>query len=141
MKKIMESEQYRRPTTFIEKPAADSSRFGINIFSMMQTTLMPINEPNFDSNYVLDIGDVLQLQLVGSKSLIIDLTIKRDGSISVPEIGKIIIAGLSLEDAIDLVRKKIEISYIGVDTFLTLSKVRDIQIVVSGNVFNPGPIQ
>ena len=72
MKNVMESEQYRRPTTFIEKPAADSSRFGINIFSMMQTTLMPINEPNFDSNYVLDIGDVLQLQLVGQKSLIID---------------------------------------------------------------------
>ena len=139
MKNVMESEQYRRPTTFIEKPAADSSRFGINIFSMMQTTLMPINEPNFDSNYVLDIGDVLQLQLVGQKSLIIDLTIKRDGSISVPEIGKIIIAGLSLGEAIDLVRKKIEISYIGVDTFLTLSKVRDIQIVVSGNAFNPGP--
>mgnify|MGYP001294182749 FL=1 len=139
MKKVMESEQYRRPTTFIDKPETDSMRFGINIFSMMQTTLMPINEPNFDSNYVLDIGDVLQLQLVGQKSLIIDLTIKRDGSISVPEIGKIIIAGLSLSEAIDLVRKKIEISFIGVDTFLTLSKVRDIQIVVSGNAFNPGP--
>tara|TARA_X000000950_G_scaffold288221_1_gene403957 strand:+ start:1897 stop:3609 length:1713 start_codon:yes stop_codon:yes gene_type:complete len=139
MKKVMESEQYRRPTTFIDKPETDSMRFGINIFSMMQTTLMPINEPNFDSNYVLDIGDVLQLQLVGQKSLIIDLTIKRDGSISVPEIGKIFIAGLSLSEAIDLVRNKIEISYIGVDTFLTLSKVRDIQIVVSGNAFNPGP--
>ncbi len=139
MKEVMEGEQYRRPTTFIEKPSVDSERFGINIFSMMQTTLMPINEPNFDSNYVLDKGDTLQLQLVGQKSLIIDLTIKRDGSISIPEIGKMIIAGLSLEEAGDLVRKKIETTYIGVDSFLTLSKVRDIQIVVSGNAFNPGP--
>ncbi len=139
MKEVMETEQYRRPTTFIEKPEVDSARFGINIFSMMQTTLMPINEPNFDSNYILDIGDVIQLQLVGQKSLIVDLTIKRDGSISIPEIGKIIIAGLSLDEASDLIRNKIEISYIGVDSFLTLSKVRDIQIVVSGNAFNPGP--
>ncbi len=139
MKEAMEKEQYRRPTTFIEKPDIDSTRFGIKIFSMMQTTLMPINEPNFDSNYILDAGDIVQLQLVGQKSLIVDLTIKRDGSISVPEIGKIIIAGLSLNEASDLVKKKIEIAYIGVDSFLTLSKVRDIQIVVSGNAFNPGP--
>ena len=76
---------------------------------------------------------------MGQKSLIKELIIERDGSINVPEIGKIIIAGLSLNEASELVRKKIEISYIGVDSFLTLSKVRDIQIVVSGNAFNPGP--
>ena len=65
MKEDLEKEQYRRPATFIEKPDVDSKRFGVNIFSMMQTTLMPINEPNFDSDYVLDFGDTLQLQLVG----------------------------------------------------------------------------
>ena len=36
----------------------------------MQSTLMPINEPNYDSSYVLDFGDELELQLVGEKSSI-----------------------------------------------------------------------
>ena len=135
----LNEEQYRRPSTFIEKPEISSDRFGIRIFSMMQTTLMPINEPNFDADYVLDFGDTLQLQLIGTKSSIVSLLVGRDGSISVPDIGKIVVSGLSLEDASNLIKERIESLYIGVSAFVTLSKVRDIQIIVAGNVFNPGP--
>jgi len=135
----LNEEQYRRPSTFIEKPQISSDRFGIRIFSMMQTTLMPINEPNFDADYVLDFGDTLQLQLIGTKSSIVSLLVGRDGSISVPDIGKIVVSGLSLEDASNLIKERIESLYIGVSAFVTLSKVRDIQIIVAGNVFNPGP--
>ena len=135
----LNEEQYRRPSTFIEKPEISSDRFGIRIFSMMQTTLMPINEPNFDTDYVLDFGDTLQLQLIGTKSSIVNLLVGRDGSISVPDIGKIVVSGLSLEDASNLIKERIESLYIGVSAFVTLSKVRDIQIIVAGNVFNPGP--
>ena len=100
----LNEEQYRRPSTFIEKPEISSDRFGIRIFSMMQTTLMPINEPNFDTDYVLDFGDTLQLQLIGTKSSIVNLLVGRDGSISVPDIGKIVVSGLSLEDASNLIK-------------------------------------
>ena len=70
--KELEDEQYRRPSTFVQKPTNDegellSNRFGVNIFDMMQTTLMPLNEPNFDSSYVLDFGDVLEVQTLGQK--------------------------------------------------------------------------
>ena len=60
--------QYRRPSTFIEKPDISSNRFGMKVFSMMQSTLMPINEPNYDSSYVLDFGDEVEIQLVGQRS-------------------------------------------------------------------------
>ena len=135
----LNEQQYRRPSTFIEKPQTSSNRFGIRIFSMMQTTLMPINEPNFDTDYILDFGDTLQLQLIGTKSSIVNLLVARDGSISVPDVGKIVVSGLSLEDASKLIIARIESLYIGVSAFVTLSKVRDIQIIVAGNVFNPGP--
>ena len=103
-KKELEDEQYRRPSTFIQKPVDEngeliSNRFGINIFDMMQTTLMPLNEPNFDSSYVLDFGDVLEVQTLGQRGFVTQVEIKRDGSVSIPEIGKLYIAGLSLEDA------------------------------------------
>ena len=45
--------QFRRPSTFIQKPADESERFGLNFFSMMQSTMMPLNEPNFDTNFPL----------------------------------------------------------------------------------------
>tara|TARA_B100000989_G_scaffold292714_1_gene269065 strand:+ start:114 stop:551 length:438 start_codon:yes stop_codon:yes gene_type:complete len=86
----IKKEQYRRPSTLIEKPEVESDRFGVNIFSMMQSTLMPINEPNFDADYILDFGDMIQLQLVGSKSSITNIPVERDGSINIPEIVKLL---------------------------------------------------
>ena len=43
---------------------------------MMQSSFMPINEPNFDSTYVLDFGDILEIQLIGQKSSIEQLLLK-----------------------------------------------------------------
>ena len=100
---------------------------------------MPINEPNFDADYILDFGDVIRLQLVGSKSLDTNISVERDGSINIPDIGKVVISGMSIDNATNLILKKIETAYIGVKAFVTLSEVRDIQIIVAGNVFNPGP--
>lgn len=138
-KESLESTQYRRPSTFIQKPDASSARFGNEYFSMMQSTLMPINEPNLDPNYILGFGDVLQLQLVGQKNEIIEVSLLRDGSITLPNIGKVFLSGLSLQEATKIIKTKFEISFIGVDVFVTLLNIRDIQILVSGNAFNPGP--
>ena len=63
---------YRRQSTMVDKIDSDigiAKRFGDNIFDMMQSTFMPINEPNFDSSYVLDFGDTLEIQLIGQKNL------------------------------------------------------------------------
>ena len=130
--------QYKRPSTFIKKPEV-SDRFGSKVFSMMQTTLMPINEANFDGSYILDYGDILELQLIGQKSSSSELPIKRDGSVNIKDIGKIFLAGLSLDDAINLIKNKVNSTYLGVEAFITLINVRDIQIILAGNVYNPGP--
>ncbi len=114
-------------------------RFGYELFSTMQTSLMPVNEPNLDGNYILDFGDVLELQLIGQKSSSFTLRINRDGSVSIPDIGKIFLSGMSLSQANELVVETIENSFIGVKAFLTLVSIRDIQVIVAGNVFNPGP--
>ena len=138
-RETQEAAQYRRPSTFIEKPEPTSNRFGATIFSMMQSTLMPLNEPNFDGSYTLDFGDELELQLVGQKSIIQKMRIKRDGSVNIEDIGKLFITGLSLNEAVELIKNKIKQSFIGVDAFVTLTNVRDIQIIMAGNVYNPGP--
>jgi protein involved in polysaccharide export with SLBB domain len=138
---------YRRESTMIDKPLLseeelkerkERNRFGDNIFDMMQSSFMPINEPNFDSSYILDFGDTLEVQFIGQKSSIENLSIKRDGSINIPEIGKIFVSGLPLNNASELIKSKIDIAYIGVEAFVTLINVRDIQVLVTGNAYNPG---
>ena len=138
-KQESEDAQYRRASTFIDKTDLEDGRFGYQVFSRMQTTFMPLNEPNFDGSYILDFGDVLQIQFTGQESDIFQIDIKRDGSISIPDIGKIFISGLSLEEASKLIKDEINKSFIGVNTFVTLISVRDIQIIIAGNVFSPGP--
>ncbi len=112
--------------------------FGLDFFNTFQTTFMPINEPNPDSGYVLDVGDILNIQLVGQINETEDYIINNDGSISLPDVGKIIIAGLSLNDASQFIKSKINAALIGTEAFISLSEIRDVNVMVSGNAKNPG---
>ena len=137
-KEIEDTPVYRRPSSMIKKPPSESNRFGAQIFDMMQTSFMPINEPNFDSSYILDFGDSLEIQLIGQKNSTEKLSIKRDGSINIPEIGKISVAGLSLDVASSLIKSKISNAYIGIEAFVSLVNIRDIQVLITGYAYNPG---
>lgn len=112
--------------------------FGSDFFSTFQTTFMPINEPNPDSSYTLDTGDVLNIQLVGQQNSIESFSIGGDGSISIPEIGKLNVAGLSLVDASNLIKSKVTSTLIGSEAYVSLEQVRDVNILVTGNAKNPG---
>ena len=116
----------------------ESKLYGADFFNTFQTTYMPINEPNPDSGYSLDIGDILEIQLVGQSDYIKDFPVKRDGSINLPDIGKINIAGLSISQASKLIKSKINSAFIGTEAFISLSEIRDVNILVSGNAQNPG---
>ena len=116
----------------------DLKVYGSNFFNTFQTSFMPINEPNPDSGYMLDVGDVLQVQLVGSNADTEDLSINSDGSISLSDIGKIFIAGLSLNDASQLIKSKVNAALIGNEAFINLTEIRDVNILVTGNAENPG---
>ena len=112
--------------------------YGLDFFNTFQTTFMPINEPNPDSGYVLDIGDILNIQLVGQINETEDFLINNDGSISLQDVGKIIIAGLSLNEASQFIKSKINAALIGTEAFISLSEIRDVNVMVSGNAKNPG---
>ena len=112
--------------------------FGADFFSSFQTSFMPINEPNLDPSYILDVGDVLKIQLIGQQNLIDIYAISRDGTINLPEIGKLNLAGLSLNKASELILSQVNKVYIGTSSYVNLDQIRDINILVSGNAKNPG---
>lgn len=112
--------------------------FGKDFFSTFQTSFMPINEPNPDSSYTLDVGDILTIQLIGQKDSIEDFVISGDGSINIPDIGKITLAGLSLDNASQLIKSRVSSSFIGIDSFISIAQIRDVNVLVAGNAENPG---
>ena len=116
----------------------DLKLYGLDFFNTFQTSFMPINEPNPDSGYMLDVGDVLQVQLVGADDYVEEFLINPDGSLNLPDIGKIIVAGLSLNDASQLIKSMVDSTFIGAEAFITLQEIRDVNILVTGNAENPG---
>ena len=129
---------FKAPSTALSKETLDSDKFGVQFFRTLQTTFMPINEPTFDPSYILGVGDELVIQYTGQKNDILQFTINRDGTINLPEIGKVAIAGLSLARVDELIKAKIKKAFIGVDVFTTLASIRDMQILVVGEAAYPG---
>jgi protein involved in polysaccharide export with SLBB domain len=125
----------------IEADKKPQKRYGSTIFNLMQSSFMPINEPNFDGSYILDFGDVLEIQVLGQRSDLSrakEVQINRDGSVNIPDIGKVFVSGLSLDSASKLIKNKIDSIFIGTESFISLVNIRDIQVLISGNATNPG---
>ena len=145
-KENLDKPVYRRASTFIDKGNDIDEGGGINtrllfgsdFFDVMQTSFMPINEPNLDSSYILDFGDVLEIQLIGQKDIIESFSINRDGSINLLDIGKLNLSGLSLNDASNLIKAKVNTAYIGTEAYISLKNIRDINVLIVGNAYNPG---
>ena len=116
----------------------DLKLFGSDFFQTFQTSFMPINEPNPDSSYTLDNGDVLNIQLIGQIDFIDMFPVNRDGTINIPDVGKINVAWLTLSDAASLIKSNVNSVFIGTDAYVTLDQIRDVNILVSGNAKNPG---
>ena len=116
----------------------DLELFGSNFFNTFQTSFMPINEPNPDSSYSLDIGDIINIQLIGQKTYVEDFPINGDGSINLPDIGQIFLAGLNLDEVSNLIKSKVNQAFIGTEAFVSLSRIRDVNILVTGNAKSPG---
>jgi polysaccharide biosynthesis/export protein len=133
-KKLEKLDEYEQN----ESESFELTLFGKNFFSTYQSTFMPVNEPYLDSSYVLDYGDILEIQIIGQNNSIEEYKIKRDGSILFNNIGKINLAGLSLSDASKLIKEKVNNAFFGSEAFVSLINVRDIRVLVSGNAFNPG---
>ena len=143
--KDLEEKVYRsidNPSDIKKRDSIDEDEiddiYGSAFFSSIQTSFMPINSPNLDDTYVLDFGDVLSIQQIGQNDSMDTFPIYRDGSINIPDIGKLFLAGLSLEEASSMIKAKFKQAYVGVEAFISLKNIRDVSILVSGDAFNPG---
>ncbi len=113
-------------------------RFGESFFRTIQSSFMPVNAPNLGGDYIIDVGDTFELMLTGKLSKQESMIVQRDGSISIPSMGKVFVAGKPLNEVEELVTSFVSTSSFGTNSFLTLSKIRDVQVLILGGVERPG---
>ena len=99
---------------------------------------MPINIPNFNDNYVIGVGDKFKIELTGQRPASLELEVMRDGALLLTGYGQVFVSGLNFGEANNKIISFLNSKEIGSEVFITLESLRDIQVLLIGNVFAPG---
>lgn len=97
-----------------------------------------LSHPVNAQEYVLGPGDVLHLALWGDLEAGYTIPVLPEGTISIPTIGVIEIAGRSLAEARDRLKTAVASSYRNVTFTLDLVQLRRFRVYVTGQVAKPG---
>jgi len=114
-------------------------RFGIEVFEngIRDPQLIPMDLPA-GPDYVVGPGDGLAIDLWGGVSQRFYRTVDREGRVSLPEVGPVLVSGKSLADVQDYVQKMLRTQYREISADVTLARLRTIRVYEVGEVQRPG---
>lgn len=112
--------------------------FGYDLFAGSPSTFAPLDYAPVPASYLLGPGDSLRIQLLGKQSEQYELTVNRDGDIDFPELGPMLVSGLTFDEAKSAIGEQISQRMIGVQVHVTMGKVRPLQVLVMGEAYKPG---
>jgi protein involved in polysaccharide export with SLBB domain len=113
-------------------------QFGYKLFAQRGPLLLPTfdNEP-VGPDYLVGPGDELNVLVWGRINRTIKLLVQRNGTVLVPQIGPIPVAGLNFAQVQKLIESQID-QIEGVQSDVTMGRIRTIQVFVIGQVAEPG---
>ena len=117
---------------------AERCIFGYELFNKTPTTFALSTDTPVPADYILGPGDEIKIEYFGNESLSRAIYINRSGFIKLPLLGPVNLAGLTLLDARNTVKKAISNSLIGTEVILTLGNLRSINVYLLGEAFKPG---
>jgi len=92
-----------------------------------------------ESDYVLVVGDVVQLNVFREPDLTTQATIARDGTVQLPLIREVKLAGLTIRDARELLRGLYDQQFlVDPQVFLNVVKYAERKFTIMGQVARPG---
>lgn len=127
-------------------PFRSGGIFGKALFGKTSGIFEPTSVGPIDQSYRLGPGDMVQVILTGGVELAYNMEVRKDGSLMVPQVGQVQVAGLTLESARSVFRGRAAQSFAGINTGriqvdMTVTKVRTNQVFVIGEVESPGAYQ
>jgi len=123
--------------------------FGLDVFRRRGREFQPSIGGPVDPNYVLGPGDVMVLILTGEVEMVHNLTVTREGFVLIPQVGQLYVANQTLGQVEEQLYSRLGRVYSGVKKGpnartrfqLSISKLRTIQVYVTGEVQRPGAFQ
>jgi protein involved in polysaccharide export with SLBB domain len=114
-------------------------RFGVSILNdeNRESNVVPMDVP-VGPEYVVGPGDGLAIDLWGGISQRMVRVVDREGRISLPEVGPMLVSGKTLGDVQATVQQTLRMEYRDISADVSLSKLRTVRVYVVGEVSEPG---
>ena len=114
-------------------------RFGMEVFQngTRNNQVIPFDLP-VGPDYVVGPGDSLAVDMWGGVSQRLLRTVDKEGRLSLPEVGPVLVAGKSLADVQQYVQQTLRSQFRDVSADVSLSRLRTIRVYVVGDVAKPG---
>lgn len=135
------------PADSLRKPKLQI--FGLQVFRRRGREFQPTLGGPVDPSYVLGPGDELVLILTGDVERVHQMTVTREGFVVIPSVGKLQVANQSMAQVTETLYGRLGRVYSGVrkgagattQFQLSLSRLRTVQVYVTGEVQRPGAFQ
>ncbi|MEO6909813.1 MAG: SLBB domain-containing protein [Edaphobacter sp.] len=112
--------------------------YGANLFRKLPSTFSPLNQVPVTPDYVIGPGDELLVQVWGQVTLNSRYTVDRSGSIYIPQVGTLHVAGLTFAQVQGYLKAQMGRVFRNFDLNVNMGKLRSIQIFVVGQARRPG---
>jgi len=114
-------------------------RFGAEVFEngTRDSQLIPMDLPA-GPDYVVGPGDGLSIDLWGGTTQRIYRVVDREGRVSLPEVGPLLVSGKSLSDVQESLQQLMRTEFRRISVDVSLARLRTIRVYEVGDIANPG---
>ncbi len=112
-------------------------RFAADLFDSRATSPQG-TEGGIAEDYLLGVGDQLQVNVFGSATFEIPAQVDGRGEVVLPKIGAVRVSGLSLAKARAALQAKVAQNFSRTTVDVSVTKLREVRIFVLGEVYRPG---
>jgi polysaccharide biosynthesis/export protein len=122
----------------LQSVGRDLPLFGSNLFSNTPSTFAPLENAPVPANYVIGPGDEILVTGWGQINVDLDLFVERNGTVNIPRIGTVNVAGLKYQDLVPTLKTAFGRVFRNFELTATLGQLRSIQVFVVGQARRPG---
>jgi protein involved in polysaccharide export with SLBB domain len=112
--------------------------YGADLFTNVPDTFAPVQRLPVTPDYAIGPGDELLIRTWGQVTQNLHLTVDRSGSVYVPQVGEVRVAGLQFRQLQEFFKARFDRVYRNFDLNVNLGQLRSIQVFVTGEARRPG---
>ena len=140
---VMEKSYSKKNLTLLDKHEhepfnRDLRQFGYDFFKNSAQLVGAMDNLPVGGEYTIGPGDVLSISIWGAINARYELTVDRNGEVSIPKVGTVKVWGVTYDQVKTVINKAIGQYFKNYEINVTLGKLRSIQVFVVGEVEFPG---